>query len=197
MSEEVKVQELIGLPVLTIAEGKHLGSISRLLVRRETRSIEAVGIGGGSFSHPSYLWFNQLSTIGADAVMVANEAVLMEGIPPEEIGELDSSLSGRPVVTEQGQKLGEVAGFTANTETGQIEAFRVRPEAGRLARLAARAHLSHPELVELPDALVVSLGDSALVVRNEATSLWHPESGSPLTPSPDDPGSPPAAGPAA
>ena len=39
----------------------------------------------------------------------------------------------------------------------------------------ARAHLTHPELVELPDALVVSLGDSALVVRNEATSLWQPD----------------------
>jgi hypothetical protein len=44
----------------------------------------------------------------------------------------------------------------------------VRPEAGGLARLAARAHLSHPELVELLDALVVSLGDSALIVRDEA-----------------------------
>ena len=43
----------MGLPVLTIAEGKHLGAISRLLVRPETRSVEAVGIGGGAFSHPS------------------------------------------------------------------------------------------------------------------------------------------------
>jgi hypothetical protein len=53
-----------------------------------------------------------------------------------------------------------VAGFTANTGTGRIEAFRVRPEASGLARRAALAHLSHPELVELvelPDALVVSL----------------------------------------
>jgi uncharacterized protein YrrD len=181
MSEEArKAHELMGLPVLTVAEGKHLGAISRLLVNRETRSVEAVGIGGGAFSHPSYLRFSQLSSIGGDAVMVASEAVLKEGIPPEVIGELDSRLLGRPVVTEQGQKLGEVAGFTANTGSGRIEAFRVRPEAGGLARLAARAHLSHPDVVELPDALVVSLGDSALIVREEAASLGqHDPSGAP------------------
>jgi uncharacterized protein YrrD len=182
MSEEGhKSQELMGLPVLTVAEGKHLGPISRLLVRRETRTVEAVGIGGGAFSHPSYLRFGQLSSIGDDAVMVPSEAVLKEGIPPEEIKELDSSLMGRPVVTEHGQKLGEVTGFTANSDTGRIEAFRVRPEASGLARLAARAHLSHPEMVELPDALVVSLGDSALIVRDEAASLWQHEPGGPPT----------------
>jgi uncharacterized protein YrrD len=174
MSEEGrKSQELMGLPVLTVAEGKHLGAISRLLVRRETRAVEAVGIGGGALSHPSYLRFSQLSSIGADAVMVSSEAVLKAGIPPAEIKELDSDLLGRPVVTEHGEKLGVVAGFTANTDTGRIEAFRVRPEASGLARLAALAHLSHPEVVELPDALVVSLGASALIVRDEAASLWQ------------------------
>jgi sporulation protein YlmC with PRC-barrel domain len=194
MSEEARgAQELMGLPVLTIAEGKHLGTISRLLVHREVRSLVAVGIGGGGFSHPSYLRYSQLSTIGADAVMVASEAVLKEGIPPEEIGELDSSVLGRPVVTDHGQKLGEVAGFTANTGTGRIEAFRVRPEAAGLARLAAFVHLGHPETVELPDALVVSLGDSALIVRDEATSLWQHGHQGQSVPSPDDPGGPSAA----
>jgi uncharacterized protein YrrD len=183
MSEEArKAQELMGLPVLTVAEGKHLGSISRLLVNRETRSVVAVGIGGGAFSHPSYLRFSQLSTIGADAVMVASEAVLREGLPPEEVGGLDSSLLGRPVVTEQGQKLGEIVGFTANTGTGRIEGFRVRPDAVGLARVAEFIHLAKPEVVELPDALVVSLGDSALIVSEAAASLWQ-----------HDPASPPAA----
>lgn len=180
MSEKAsRTQELIGLPVLTIAEGKRLGSISRLLVNREARSVEAVGIGGGAFSHPRYLRFNQLSTIGADAAMVAGEAALQEGIPPGEIGDLDSSLLGRPVVTESGEKLGEIAGFTANTATGRIEAFRVRTDAAGMARLAEFAHLARPEMIELPDALVVSLGDSALIVRDEATSLWQHDPQSP------------------
>jgi sporulation protein YlmC with PRC-barrel domain len=48
----MNAQELIGLPVLTIAEGKRLGAISRILIRREERALEAVGIGGGAFSSP-------------------------------------------------------------------------------------------------------------------------------------------------
>lgn len=190
MSEKsYSTQELMGLPVLTIAEGKRLGSISRLLVNRETRSVEAVGIGGGAFSHPSYLRFNQLSTIGADAVMVASEAALQEGIPPGEIGDLDSSLLGRPVVTESGEKLGEIAGFTANTGTGRIERFRIRPEAAALARLAVLVHLANPEAVDLPDALVVSLGESALIVRDAATALSPHDPRSSSATSPDGPGS--------
>lgn len=182
MSEEAReAQQLMGLPVLTIAEGKNLGTISRLLVHRETRAVEAVGVGGGALSHPSYLRYSQLSSIGADAVMVASEAVLKEGLPAEEIGDLDGSLLGRPVVTEHGQKLGEVAGFTANTGTGRIEAFLVRPEAAGLARLAALVHLGKSETVELPDALVVALGNSALIVRDQATSLWHHDPGGPPT----------------
>jgi sporulation protein YlmC with PRC-barrel domain len=155
--------------------------------------VEAVGIGGGAFSHPSYLRYSQLSKIGADAVMVASEAILKEGIPPEEIGELDSSVLGRPVVTEHGQKLGEVAGFTANTGTGRIEAFRIRPEAAGLARLAAFVHLGHPDMAELPDALVVSLGESALIAREAATSLWQHDPPGQSAPSSDGPGDSPAA----
>jgi len=189
MTEEArKTQELMGLPVLTVSEGKRLGVISRLLVRRESLSVEAVGIGGGAFSHPSYLRFGQLSSIGADAVMVASEAVLGEGIPPGEIGALDGSLLGRHVVTESGQKLGEITGFTANTGTGRIETFRVRPDAAGMARLAEFVHLAKPDMVELPAALVVSLGESALIVRDEATALWHHEPEGSPAPSPDDPG---------
>jgi sporulation protein YlmC with PRC-barrel domain len=173
MSGEARgAQELVGLQVLTIAEGKRLGTISRLLVRRQERSVDAVGIGGGAFSQPRYLRFSQLSNIGADAVMVASEAVLKEGLPPQEIRELDGSLVGRPVVTERGQKLGEVVGFIVNTSSGRIETYRVRPDAAGLAWLAA---LVKPDRMEIHDAHVVSLGANALIVRDDAASSAPPD----------------------
>lgn len=170
-------RELIGLPVLTIAEGKRLGEISRLLIRREDRSVEAIGIGGGVFSSPHYLRFRQLSTLGVHDVMVASEAVLKEGLPPQETGELDDDLPGRAVVTEGGEKLGEVVDFTVDTRTGRIETYSVRPETtGVLARLEA---LVKPDLLEIHDALVLSLGTNALIVRDDAASFDpHDTSGS-------------------
>src|SRR5262249_36567667 len=121
-------------------------------------------------SQSRYLRFSQLSTVGVHAVMVASEAVLKDGLPAEEIRELDGSLPGRAVVTERGQRLGEVAGFAVNTSTGRIESYRVRPDAAGLARLAS---LVKPELIEIPDALVVSLGANALIVRDDATTFVH------------------------
>jgi sporulation protein YlmC with PRC-barrel domain len=120
--------------------------------------------------------------------MVASEAVLKEGLPPQEIRELDSSLLGRSVVTEGGERLGEIAGFTVNTGTGRIESFRVRPDTAGLARLAALVRFINPELVELKDALVVSLGASALIVRDRTASLWQHGSRGQSAPSPADPG---------
>jgi sporulation protein YlmC with PRC-barrel domain len=190
MSAEARgAQELVGLPVLTIAEGKRLGAISRLLIRREERAVAAVGIGGGAFSQPRYLRFSQLSTVGVHAVMVASEAVLKDGLPPEEIRELDGSLPGRAVVTERGQKLGEVAGFTVNTSTGRIETYRVRPDAAGLARLAS---LVKPDRMEIPDALVVSLGANALIVRDDAADFAHHHAGERAALPPEEPGSTPA-----
>jgi sporulation protein YlmC with PRC-barrel domain len=98
--------------------------------------------------------------------MVASEDVLKEGLPPHEIGDLDGSLHGRAVVTEGGQKMGEVVDFTVNTSSGRIETYRVRPEtAGLLARLET---LVKSDLFEIHDALVLSLGAGALIVRDDA-----------------------------
>lgn len=167
-----RARELIGLPVLSVAEGRQLGTISALRVRREARSVAAVAVGGGAFARPQYLRFADLQTLGVDAAMVASAAILKRGLPSSELRELDEGLTGRPVVTESGQRLGEIVDFTVAPAGGHIETYRARPEAGLLARLAA---LLKAETVELPDALVVALGAHALIVRDEALSLFARE----------------------
>lgn len=171
-----RARELVGLPVLTVAEGQQLGTISALRVQREERRVVAVAIGGGTFARPQYLRFADLQTLGADAAMVASAAVLKRGVPAAELRELDDGLTGRPVVTQSGQRLGEIVDFSIDPEGGRIESYRARPEAGLLARLAA---LLKPETILLPDALVVALGAHALIVRDEALSLFAPAAGAP------------------
>jgi len=167
-----RARELIGLPVLSVAEGQHLGTITALRVRREARSVAAVAVGGGAFSRPQSLRFSDLQTLGADAAMVASAAILKHGVPPAELRELDEGLTGRAVITESGHRLGEIVDFTLDPASGRIETYWVRPDAGLLARLAA---LVKPETVSLPDALVVALGAHALIVRDEALSLFERE----------------------
>jgi uncharacterized protein YrrD len=163
---------LLGLSVIAIAEGKRLGQINTLLVRPEDRSVTAFGIGGGAFSQTCYLPIAQIRTIGVDAVMVESEAVLQNALPPEEVRALDAGLPGRSVITESGQKLGEITGFAIHVVSGKIEIYHVRTETGALARLAA---LVKRDTTDIPDALVVALGGDALVVREEALALGEPE----------------------
>ena len=181
-----RARELIGRPVLSVAEGEHLGTISGLRVRRDQRSVAALAIGGGPFARPQHVRFADLQTLGADAVMVANAAILKRGLPAAELRELDEGLTGRPVVTEGGQRLGEIVDFALSPDSGRIETYWARPEAGLLARLAA---LVKPDAVALPDALVVALGAHALIVRDEALARF--EHAAPAGDAPAAPSAPP------
>ena len=188
MSEEARAaQELMGLPVLTIGEGKNLGSISRLLVRRETRSLVAVGIGGGAFSHTSYLRYSQAQQ-DRRRRRDGRERGGPEGGDPA-WGDWQGWTAASWAALWSPSTARSSGRWPASPRTpppGRIEAFRVRPEVAGLARLAALAHLHHPEIAELPDALVLSLGDSALIVRDEATSLWQHDPPAQSAPAPDD-----------
>ena len=84
-----------------------------------------------------------------------SEAVLGSSLPANEARALDSHLTGRPVLTASGERLGEIAGFQVNVATGKIPAFELRPDTSFLGRLAA---FGRERVIEVPDASVVSLG---------------------------------------
>src|SRR5204863_4349260 len=130
MSEAVRpARRLIGMPVYSAAEGKRLGELAGLLVRQEDRSVVALGIHRGVLQQLLYLPLAQFTTIGADAAMVESESVLGCGLPQGEIRALDSHLTGRPVLTESGQRLGEIVGFQVEVTTGKIVGFQARADA--------------------------------------------------------------------
>jgi uncharacterized protein YrrD len=184
-----RIEELLGLPVLSVHEGQKLGTISGVLIRREDRTVEAIGVGGGPFRQARYLRLSQLSTIGQDAVMVPSAAILRESLSGQHIRTLDASLPGRPVMSESGQRLGEVTSFTLSTATGRIESYRIRPDASGKSWLAS---LMKSGIVELADAHVLSLGQNALIVRDDAVSLLKPDAAESAA-EPDAP-APPGAG---
>jgi uncharacterized protein YrrD len=162
--------------------------VSSVLIRREERVVEAIGVGGGPFRQPRFVRLSQLATLGTDAVMAPNAAVLQQSLTTQHVRALEAHLNGRAVMSESGQRLGEVVSFTLQTATGKIESYRVRPDATNKSWLAS---LIKSESVELADSLVVSLGANALIVRDEAISLVKPtaaeEAASDAPPSPAAP----------
>src|SRR5947209_18151167 len=97
-------RDLVGMPVYSAGEGKHLGEIAGLLVRQEDRAVVALIVHRGALQHPVSIPLAQFKTIGADAAMVESETVLGHGLSPGEFRALDTHLTGRPVLSESGQR---------------------------------------------------------------------------------------------
>lgn len=166
-----KGRDLLGMPVYTVQEGKRLGEITGLYVSREDSTVAAVGLGNGGRN--VVLPYGSLRLVGEDIVLLEGEPVLEQALDSNAIRELDSGLSGRPVLTRSGQRLGTILGIRVETVHGRIETYRVRPESGLIAQLAA-AVLDRGQ--EIPVHQVISLGNDALIVSDEAAASGEPAS---------------------
>lgn len=160
-------RDLLGLPVYSIVEGRRLGEIDALLVRREDRSIGAVRIRRGTLGQQhQILPFSILRTVGEDIALVESESALHGDAAAETEG-LDMGLTGRPVLTQSGERVGQLAGFGVDTASGKIAVLRIRPDAGFMRHLTA---LVKDDTVELPGESVHSLGADAVIVLDEAAA---------------------------
>lgn len=157
--------ELLGMPVYSIAEGKKLGEITTLLVRREDSTIAAVRV-GTALAQGIALSYGLLRLVGIDIILVDSEVVMGQSLPIETVSALDDAVTGRAVLTAKGDQVGTISGFWVETQTGQITAYRVLPEAGILARLA---RLVQHDTLEVPIAQVQALGASALIISDTLT----------------------------
>lgn len=158
--EERQGKDLIGLPVITVQEGRRLGEITALLVRRENITVAAVRI-GTQLAPGQAVPYGNLRIVGVDAVLVDSAAKLEPALPTEAVRQLDDTVLGRTVLTASGEKIGTISGFWIHTSDGRITAFRVHPEAGLLSRLTS---LLHNDTFEVSIEQVQALGAAALIV---------------------------------
>src|SRR5579871_1557473 len=133
--DERRGKDLIGMPVITLQEGRKIGEVTALLVRREDTTVAAVRIGSQLAPGPA-VPFGNLRLVGIDAILVDSAASLEPALPTEVVRELDDAVIGRAVLTASGERIGTISGFWVNTADGQIAAYRVHPEASLLSRLA-------------------------------------------------------------
>lgn len=164
-------RELLGLPVYSVLEGKRLGEISGLLVRRDDCSVPVVRVRQSASGQETFLPYSALKTVGVDIALLDTETALRDEMPAEEREGLERDLTGRPVFTKSGESAGHVAGFGIDTVSGRIASFRIEANSGFLSRLAA---LGRDKTVEVPSDMVVSLGPDAVIVQDAVLSLLNP-----------------------
>ena len=169
--ETLRGRDLLGLPVYSIKEGKHLGKISGLLVQREDCSVPVISIQPSGMGRESFVPYTAMITVGVDIVLLERQDVLLNEVSVEVRKGLDTGVPGRAVITQSGERAGSIVGFGIDTVSGRIDFFRVEASTNFLGKLTS---LVKDTTVEIPRSLVISLGPDAVIVQDSVQELLHP-----------------------
>ena len=151
----IKRSDILNTKVITDDNAKVLGVVSQLWVDIDRREVVALGLRDNLIAFagvPRYLYLSSIRKIG-DVILVDNEDVI-EDIDPDAY----SSVINSEVITETGDLLGRVRGFTFDGETGKLYSLII----------AALGLPQIPEQLlstyELPIEEIVSSGPNRLIV---------------------------------
>lgn len=160
--QERSGNDLIGMSVISIKEGRTIGEVTALLIHREDCKVTALRV-GSQHTPDQAVPFSHFRQIGADVILVDSEASLKPALSTEAIKRLDDAIPGRAVITDSGEHIGTISSFKINTITGKIPSYRIDPDASLISRLT---NFFHDEKFEVKAAKVRSLGPDALIVMD-------------------------------
>lgn len=122
-----KSTEILGLPVISITEGKDLGVVERLVVNKDSSKVAALATKNTSwFKGVNLLAFTDILNIGESAVIISKENTIKYfGEFADMIHMLDDDISviDTKVYSDDGQFIGHVVGFSVDKDgtIGDIE----------------------------------------------------------------------------
>ncbi len=112
--------ELMGTQVITTDTGKRLGVVGEVVVDIDRREVVALGLRDNPLTRflpglPKWMPLESIKQVG-DVILVDSLDSLYDGFAPERYGKVINC----QVITESGQLLGRVLGFSFDIETGDL-----------------------------------------------------------------------------
>ena len=112
--------ELMGTQVITRDTGRRLGVVGEVVVDLDRREVVALGLRDNPLTRflpglPRWMPLDQIRQVG-DVILVESADSLAEGFNPDRY----SKVINCQVVTEAGEQLGRVLGFSFDIETGEL-----------------------------------------------------------------------------
>ena len=112
--------EIMGTQVITRDTGRRLGVVGEVVVDIDHREVIAFGLRDNPLTRflpglPRWMPLDRIRQVG-DVILVDSLDSLSEGFSPERY----SSVINCEVITESGQQLGRVLGFSFDIETGEL-----------------------------------------------------------------------------
>ena len=151
-----------GLPVITMAEGKQIGKVDDLVVDPDRKAVSWLRLHSGGMLGGERLWVSTEAVhgVGEHAVTINAEAdARAPADAPEALALVKAKrgIIGNKVMTESGERVGEVRDYEFNPDTFALTSLSIPPSMG----------LAGDTLMIAGDK-VLTIGEDVIVVANAA-----------------------------
>ena len=124
-----RTEQILGLPLITISDGKEMGVIRQLVINPEMGRIEFLLLNDGPwYTEPKVLPYELVLGIGHDAV-TTESATALDALPEtaEVVQFLERKVEviGTRVITRRGRMIGLVAEMVIEIESGRVVACEI------------------------------------------------------------------------
>ncbi len=129
-----RYSQVKGMPVITVEEGKKIGSIDDLLVDPERMQVLWLRLSSGSLlGDRTWVPADVVRSVGADAVIVDSNDAVRSSVDTHEAKDLRREgrrIVGTTVMTESGHKIGEANDYEFAPDTMAVTKVYLPPESG-------------------------------------------------------------------
>lgn len=154
-----KTQEIIGLPVFSIVDGREVGQVKDLVINPEEGSVEYLLVNGGSwYVGARVLPYRAVLGIGAHAVTTESDTLLTslnESNNASALLQRNIKVKGTKVLTKKGNLIGVVSEYEVDENTGKITSLEFKSLEGDGETTVIRA------------SQVLTFGKDVLVVEDK------------------------------
>lgn len=155
-----KANELIGKSIVHQASGERLGSVRDLVFEPNARRVAAILVdNGGLFRDARVISWSAVASIG-DVVMVTGDTLVQRASDAPEVSEelrQDVQISGTPIVSESGERIGTVGDLFIN-DAGAVIGYEIKQ--GFVSDLAGRKFLAVEQVKTIgKDAIIADVSD--------------------------------------
>ncbi len=152
------INQLLGMPVVALQEGLRLGHLNGVEINAPEGRIRYLHFHGEHRPDGVVAW-EAIRSLGDDAITVGSVMDVRHDLSSVDRTGLVAHVGDRPVVTENGTRLGSVTSYDLDEKSGRILAYHI-------ATGGLLGHLRHATITFTPDQ-VRTFGHDAIIVENQ------------------------------